>query len=110
MVAAARAALGEAGLSLHDMDFRLSDATGEGYFFREQLLLLTRLLRQRKPDFPIWLCAATLGYVGLAAGLCSLVQAIIACRRGYAPGPRSIATVGSLQGERAALILEGRVI
>lgn len=106
MVAAAQAALQEAGLAMHDLDFRLSDATGEGYHFREQQLLVTRLLRQRKPEFPLWLCAANLGHVGAAAGLCGLVQAIVACRRGYAPGPRALATVGSTQGERGALVLE----
>lgn len=106
MIAAVRMALSQAGLALHDMDFRVSDAAGEGYHFREQSLILTRLLRQTKATFPLWLPASSLGHVGTAAGLCGLVQAIVAHRRGYAPGPLALGTVGSDDGERAAVVLD----
>ncbi|MCA9681977.1 MAG: hypothetical protein KC457_07255, partial [Myxococcales bacterium] len=108
MVTAVRHALTQAGLHMHDLDFRISDATGEGYHFREQLLLLTRMLRQRKVSFPLWLTAASLGHVGVAAGPCGLVQAIVAHQRGYAPGPFVLETVSADDGERAAAVLELR--
>ncbi|HYO56797.1 hypothetical protein [Archangium sp.] len=106
MTSAARAALCEAGLAMHDMDFRLSDAAGDGYAFKEQALVVTRLLRQGKEEFPLWLCADTLGDTGAAAGLCGLASAIAAFQRGYAPGPRAIGFVGNEAGQRAALVLE----
>ena len=106
LTAAAKAALGEAGLAMHDMDFRLSDAAGDSYAFKEQSLVVTRLLRKNKESFPLWLSADSLGDVGAAAGLCGLATAIAAFRRGYAPGPRAIAFASSESGARAALVLE----
>lgn len=106
IVRAARNALKESGMTMDELDFRLSDATGEAYFFREQTLALARLLRQNKATFPLWLVAHPLGHVGQAAGLCSLVWAVIAWARGYAPGPRAIASTGADDGRRSVLILE----
>lgn len=106
LTGAARIALREAGLEMHDMNFRLSDAAGEGYAFKEQALVVTRLLKRRKEKFPLWLCADALGETGAAAGLCGLASAIAAFRRGYAPGPRAIGFVGNETGQRAALVLE----
>lgn len=103
---AARAALGEAGLAMHDMDFRLSDAAGDSYSFKEQALVVARLLRQNKEIFPLWQCADTLGATGAAAGLCGLASAITAFQRGYAPGPRALGFTGNEAGLRAALVLE----
>src|SRR5690606_28481597 len=56
---AARAALLEAGLEPHELDFRVSDAAGESFYFKEQALLASRLLRERKAEFPLWLPAET---------------------------------------------------
>lgn len=106
LVAAAQAALDEAGLELADLDFRLSDAAGESFYFKEQSLLVSRLLRARKPAFPLWLPAVSLGDTGAAAGLCSLLWALAAWDRGYAPGPRALACAGNAQGARAAIVLE----
>lgn len=106
LAAAARAALAEAGLGMHETDFRLSDAAGESYYFKEQALVLLKLLRQRKDRFPLWQCADTLGDTGAAAGLCGLATAIAGFCRGYAPGPRAIGFVGNTRGQRASLVLE----
>ena len=106
ILAAAQAAVAAAALSPHDLDFRLSDAAGESFFFKEQSLLVTRLLRERKPEFPLWLPAESLGETGAAAGLCSLLWAMAAWQRGYAPGPRALACAGNQQGARAAVVLE----
>src|SRR5262249_736976 len=46
MTAALHGALQEAGLALHDVDFRLSDVAGESYAFEELVLAQTRLMRQ----------------------------------------------------------------
>jgi 3-oxoacyl-[acyl-carrier-protein] synthase-1 len=106
-IAAARAALGEAGLKMHELDFRFSNCAGDGYSFKEQALVTTRLLGQnRKEKFPLWQCADSLGDTGAAAGLCGLVSAVAGFSRRYAPGPRAIGLVGSDSGERAAVVLE----
>ncbi len=100
------AALAEARLAAHEIDFRISDATGESYYFKEQALLVSRLLRQSKPEFPLWLPAAQLGHVGAAAGICGVVIALTAMHRGYAPGSRVLVCAGADDGERTATVLQ----
>jgi len=106
LTASARAALDEARLALHDIDFRFSDAAGESFYFKEQALLVSRVLRERKEEFPLWLCAEALGDTGAAAGLCGMVWAIAGWARRYAPGPRAMGFAGNEQGGRAAVIIE----
>ena len=106
IVEAATMALKEAGLAIHDMDFRLSDATGESYHFKEQALFISRLLRSKKENFPLWLPALTLGHTGAATGLCNVAQALASFQHGYAPGHRALAFAGSDNGERGVLVLE----
>lgn len=106
LVAATRAALAEARLELHEIDFRLSDAAGESFFFKEQALLLARVMRERRESLPLWLAADPLGDTGAAAGFCSLAWACAAWRRSYAPGPRAIALAGGEGSARGAVILE----
>lgn len=103
---AARSALAEAGFDMSEIDFRVSDAAGESYGFKEQALLLARLLRTQKAELPLWLPAESLGYTGAAAGLCGLVIATEALTRGRAPGPRAMAFAGNDAGDRAAVIVE----
>ncbi len=106
---AARQALAEAGLELHELHFRLSDASGEGYAFKEQVLAVTKLLRRNMDDLPLWLSATTLGDIGCAGGVCNLVSAVSAWSRGRAPGPRAIAYASATNGNRAAVVLESHV-
>ncbi|HYO55839.1 hypothetical protein [Archangium sp.] len=106
VVAAARTALAEAALQLHELDFRLSDAAGESFYFKEQALFVSRLLRERKAEFPLWLPAETLGDTGAAAGLCGMLWAMAGWARKYAPGPRAIGFAGNEAGRRAAVVFE----
>jgi 3-oxoacyl-[acyl-carrier-protein] synthase-1 len=105
LTAAARAALTEAGLKLHDIDFRLSDATGETYGFKELALVVARLHRVWKAEVPHWHCADAIGDSGAAAGVCQLVIAAQAFRRYYAFGDRAICFTSGLIGDRAATVL-----
>jgi len=103
---ATRQALSEAGRKLNEMDFRLSDVTGESYGFKEQSLTLSRVLRQGPSALPLWHCADSIGDVGAASGLCEIVRAYEAWHKNYAPGSRAIAFTSSLPGERAVAVLE----
>jgi 3-oxoacyl-[acyl-carrier-protein] synthase-1 len=105
---AKRAALAEAQRPFHEMDFRISDATGESYGFKEQSLALSRLMRVRREEMPLWHCADSIGDTGAAAGICQLVIAFHAFRKGYAPGGRAICCTSSVPGERAVAVLECR--
>lgn len=105
VLGAARRALSAAGWEAGSLDVRISDAAGEGYAFKEQALLLARLLREPKHELPLWLPAVCLGDMGAAAGLAGVVLAAeaIACQQG--PGPRTICFAGDSEGERAAVVL-----
>jgi len=105
---AARSALGEAGHGMHEVDFRLSDVTGEGYGFKEQALLLGRLLRVRRESLPIWHVAEFVGDTGAAAGVAQLVVSLRAFQAGYAPGDRALGCTSAVPGGRAVVVLQSR--
>ena len=99
---AAKAALNEAGWKFHEVDFRVSDVTGETYGFQEHTLAEARLVTAvRIEPQPIWHAADCIGETGAAAGLIQLAWVSDAFQRGYAPGPRALCFTSSLPGERA---------
>jgi 3-oxoacyl-[acyl-carrier-protein] synthase-1 len=104
---AARKALAEAQIEMHEVDFRLSDVTGESYGFREQVLLVGRLLKTRREKLPLWDCAGTIGDIGAAAGVCQLVVAYYAFRKRYAAGERALCCTSAVPGERAVALIHG---
>jgi 3-oxoacyl-[acyl-carrier-protein] synthase-1 len=104
---ATRNALADARLQLHEVDFRISDVTGEQYGFKEATLALTRVLRSRRDKFPIWHSADCIGDTGAAAGVCELIIATQALRGNYAPGRTVICSCSSVPGDRAVAILRG---
>ena len=107
---AARNALNEASVELQDINFRLSDVTGESYGFREHALFVARLLRvHREEEHPIWHPADSTGDTGAAAGLLQLVTAFHAFRKGYAPGRLALCATSGLSGSRAVAVLDHQV-
>lgn len=105
LTAAARSALAEAKFGLHEIDWRISDVTGEQYGFKEIPLVEGRLVRiARKEPQPLWHCADSIGDSGAAAGVVQLVVVYQAYRKGYAPGDKAICLTSSVPGDRAALI------
>jgi len=105
---AIRAALADAGCAMHDVAFRISDMSGEQYYFKEAALALLRLLRQRRATFDLWHPADCVGEVGAAAGLVAICVVRMACLKGYSAGPRVLAQLGGDAGARVALVLEWR--
>ncbi|MGC5698860.1 3-oxoacyl-ACP synthase [Pseudomonas sp. NFXW11] len=106
LTAAARAALAQAGLGLHQIDLRLSDVTGEQYGFKELPLMQARLLRTvRKQDQPLWHWAEAIGDSGAMASIAQLILADQAFRKGYAPGSNALCLASAVGGARAAAVL-----
>lgn len=106
LTAATRAALAQSELQLHEIDFRLSDANGEAYGFKEHAMVVARLHRAWKPEVPHWHCADSIGDTGAAAGVCQLVVAHQAFDKGYAFGDRAICLTGGNTADRAVAVLE----
>ena len=105
---AIKASLGDAGRQLHDMDLRVTDNSGEQYYFKEASLALSRTLRQHKEDFDIWHPAECIGEAGAASGVAVIATAREACLKGYAPGRNILAHWANDAGQRAAVTLEFR--
>jgi 3-oxoacyl-[acyl-carrier-protein] synthase I len=105
---AIKACLDDAGRQLHDMDFRITDNSGEQYYFKEASLALSRTLRQRKEAFDIWHPAECTGEAGAVSGIAVIASANHACRKGYALGPRVLSHWANDGGQRAAVTLEFR--
>ncbi len=106
---AIKACLDDAGRQLADMDFRITDNSGEHYYFKEASLALLRLLRQRKEFFDIWHPAECTGEAGATSGVAVIATAREACVKGYAPGRNILNHWGNDAGQRAAVTLEYRV-
>jgi 3-oxoacyl-[acyl-carrier-protein] synthase-1 len=105
LVQALSAALEESGCEIHEMDLRLTDLSGEHYYFKEAALALTRMLRKRKAEFDLWHPAECVGEVGSAIGPILLSVSATACRKGYAPGPSILVHASNDSGERAAVVV-----
>lgn len=103
---AARNALMEAKLGFHEIDWRISDVSGEQYGFKELALVEGRLMRVvRKEAQPVWHSADSIGDSGAAAAVVQLVVAEQSIRKGYAPGNKSLCLASSVSGERAAVVV-----
>jgi 3-oxoacyl-[acyl-carrier-protein] synthase I len=106
MAQAFKAALAEAGIQMHHVDYRITDLSGEQYYFKEAALALSRTLRVRKEEFDIWHPAECTGEVGALAGASVLAVADAACRKAYTKGPNIIAHMASDIGNRSVINLQ----
>jgi 3-oxoacyl-[acyl-carrier-protein] synthase-1 len=108
LTAAVTSALADADLGMEHMDLRISDVSGEQYYFKEAALLVSRTLRVRKETMDIWNPAECTGEAGALAGPLALAVADAACRKGYARGSRILAHMANDAGPRTAIVLEYR--
>jgi 3-oxoacyl-[acyl-carrier-protein] synthase-1 len=102
------AALADAGCAMHDTDFRITDLSGEHYYFKEAALALSRTLRRRKDEHDLWHPAECTGEAGALAGLAITAVADAACRKGYTKGPTILAHLANDAGQRAGFTLHQR--
>jgi 3-oxoacyl-[acyl-carrier-protein] synthase I len=105
---AIKAALADAGIAMHDLAFRITDLSGEQYYFKEAALALSRTLRQRKEEFDLWHPAECTGEAGALAGVSIIALADAACRKRYTKGPAILAHMAADSGARAAITLQWR--
>lgn len=106
MSLAVRGALAQSGRALSEMSFRMSDAAGESYFFREAGLAATRVMDRRAPHQPLLHITDAVGETGAAIGPLSLAYLAGAMPRGHAPGPLGLLHLSGDGPARAALVVE----
>lgn len=105
MVQAFNEAFFSTGLSMQDMSYRITDANGEQYNFKEGDLAVTRTLRDHKGEIDIWHPAECIGEVGAATVPFALGVAEVAARKGYSPGRKVLCHFSNDNGDRGAIIL-----
>ena len=98
-------AIQDAAIGWRQLDYRITDNSGEQSGFKETALALTRILRERKAEFEIWHPADCIGEVGAATVPCALGVALAAAEKGYAPGPGILCHFGNDDGKRVAVVL-----
>jgi len=105
---AIKSAISDGTTGYEEIDYRICDANGEQYVFKEATMALTSTLRFRKPEFDIWHPADCIGEIGAATVPCCLAVSLMAFRKGYAPGPGVLAHFGNDDGFRAAVTLHSK--
>lgn len=100
---AINASLTDTGCQMHDLDYRITDMTGEHYYFKEASLALSRTLRKVKSEFDIQHPTDCVGECGSAIGPTVLCYQNYFCTK--ADGKRIIAHFGDTDGKRGAVVL-----
>jgi 3-oxoacyl-[acyl-carrier-protein] synthase I len=105
LVQAYRAAFQDAGAGYEQVDYRLTDISGEQYAFKDASLALSRTMRSRREAFDLWHPSDCIGRVDAASVPLVLGVALQAARKRYAPGPGVLCHFSGDGGARAALVL-----
>lgn len=104
---AIKAAVADAGREMHEIDFRITDNSGEHYYFKEATLAIMRTLQVRKEEFDFWHPAECTGEVGAASGTTMVAAAKAALDKRYDRGRHILLHMANDAGQRAALVLQG---
>jgi 3-oxoacyl-[acyl-carrier-protein] synthase-1 len=87
------------------LKFKIVDASGNQYSFKETSLAFSRIDRTKRAEFDVWHPADCVGEVGSAIGAVMVGVLKVAFEKGYAKGDHVLMHLGNDDGRRAALIL-----
>lgn len=104
LTAAIREALDDAGHGESLLDFKITDLSGEQYYFKEASLAFSRLDRTKREEFDIWHPADCVGEVGSTLGLIMIGVLKAACEKAYSKGNHILAHLGDDDGKRCSMI------
>ena len=110
LTAAIKDSLTDASCEMGDLDFRITDISGEQFYFKEASLVLLRLLRKRKEDFDIWHPSDCMGEIGAVIGLVMIAVLKAACEKNYSKGSHILAHLGNDDGKRASMIFAWQTV
>ena len=96
---------GRCGCDCTTSTIRITDLSGEQYYFKEAALALCRILRERKEEFDIWHPAECIGEAGAAGGAPSCAGGACGVPQGLCARPeRSWLHMANDAGQRAAVV------
>ncbi len=104
LTAAIKQSLQEAECNESILDFKIIDASGGQYVFKEATLAFGRIDRTRRTEFDVWHPADCIGEVGAPVGLAMIAVLKTACEKAYAKGNNVLLHLGNDDGKRASMI------
>lgn len=102
--AAIRNALSAASCTYDDIDYRITDLSGEQYSFKEAALAAARTMDTVKEEFDLWHPADCIGDTGAAIVPCMLAVAKVAAEKGFSKGPGVLFHCSNDDHQRAAIV------
>lgn len=105
LTAAIKASLDDAGVNESILDFKMTDISGEQYYFKETSLAFSRLDRTPRTEFDIWHPADCIGETGCAIGIVSIAVLKAASEKGYSKGNNILTHLGNDDGKRCSMIM-----
>ncbi len=100
---AMRQAMQQAGITTHDLSFRLSDQNGEAFFAKEAANAITRVTEAGGPTLSTLTTADGTGEIGSATGPLMLAWLHHTMARADGPGSYGLIHLANDMGERCAL-------
>ncbi len=104
LTAAIKESLDDAGHGESILDYKITDISGEQYYFKEAALAFGRIDRTKRTEFDIWHPADCVGEVGSSLGLVMLAVLKAACEKAYSKGDYILAHLGDDDGKRSSMI------
>jgi 3-oxoacyl-[acyl-carrier-protein] synthase-1 len=104
LTAAIKESLVDAGCGEGLLDFKITDTSGEQYYFKEASLAFSRIDRTKREEFDFWHPADCIGEVGAAIGLVIIAVLKSACEKGYSKGNYILAHLGNDDGKRSSMV------
>ncbi len=104
LTSAIKESLDDAGHGESILDFKITDISGEQYYFKEASLAFSRLDRTKRTEFDIWHPADCVGEVGSSLGLVMVAVLKAACEKAYSKGDHILAHLGDDDGKRGSMI------
>lgn len=86
------------------LDFKIIDASGGQYAFKEATLAFGRLDRTKRSEFDVWHPADCIGEVGAPIGAVMIAVLKAASEKAYARGANALLHLGNDDGRRAAMV------
>ncbi|MGZ8943385.1 MAG: hypothetical protein ACXW00_11495 [Methylobacter sp.] len=105
LTAAFKESLNEAGCAENILDFKITDTSGEHYYFKETSLAYSRIDRTKRQEFDFWHPADCIGEIGTGIGAVMLAVLKVACEKDYSKGNHILAHLGNDDGKRSSMIM-----
>ncbi len=105
LTGAIKESLEDAGCGESILDFKMTDMTGEQYYFKETSIAFSRLDRTKRTEFDIWHPTDCIGEVGCVVGLVMLGVLKAANEKEYSKGCNILTHLSNDDGKRSSLII-----